>query len=95
MQSEQPDLSKLVDYNHEGWYALQHIKEGWWVGTEKGVLCYQEYDIARYANTVMWLREKKKRNFAIKVFTGANKMTGEYKPKRAAGPALAEYMKHK
>jgi hypothetical protein len=80
-----------VRNNQIGWHALQH-KDGWWVGTENGVTCYKDYDLARCALTILWQREGgNELNYSIEKFTGADAIDGEHTPKLSAVEALQNY----
>ena len=86
-------LYALVAFNRVGWEAIKH-KDGWWVGTEKGVTCYGDHDIARMALTLVWQRDGGKQlNFKIEKYTEvANKKADpDYTPEYSAEDALARY----
>lgn len=84
-----------MEYNHKGWWAVRH-RDGWWVGTEQGVPCYEERLWAQYALTIIWQRDGGKGvNFRVALFTGANVVTGEYTPIKSAEQALADYERQK
>ena len=84
-------LHGLVSCDRIGWDAIQH-KDGWWVGTPKGVTCYADHDLARAALTNIWQREGGRQlNYRIKPFTGANKAAGEHTPPKSAVDALRDY----
>jgi hypothetical protein len=86
-------LDALVAFNRVGWEAIKH-KDGWWVGTEKGVTCYGDHDIARMALTLVWQRDGGKQlNFKIEKYTEvANKKADpDYTPEYSAEDALARY----
>jgi hypothetical protein len=90
-----PNLKDLVAVNRVGWEAIQH-KDGWWVGTDKGVTCYRDRMLASAALTIYWQRDGGKQlNFRIKTFTGADCKTGEYTPVKSAAQALQDYEKRK
>ena len=85
------DIASQVGVNQIGWDAIQH-KDGWWVGTSKGVTCYKNHDLARYALTTIWQREGGRRlNYRIKTFTGAEVDAGEHTPVKSASQAMADY----
>jgi hypothetical protein len=87
------ELDALVAFNRVGWEAIKH-KDGWWVGTEKGVTCYGDHDIARMALTLVWQRDGGKQlNFKIEKYTEvANKNADpDYTPKYSAEEALKRY----
>jgi hypothetical protein len=84
-------LQGLVRCDLIGWYAIFH-KDGWWVGTENGVTCYGDRDLARAALTIIWQREGgRKLNYRIQKYTGANRMAGEHTPKKSSAEALRDY----
>lgn len=84
-------MQDMVAANRIGWDAIQH-KDGWWVGTENGVTCYADHDLARAALTIIWQREGgRKLSYHIKPFTGANVANGEHTPKLSAVEALNRY----
>ena len=84
-------VQRLVSCDRIGWDAIQH-KDGWWVGTEKGVTCYGDHELARVALTIIWQREGGRQlNYRIKPFTGANVQNGEHTPKLSAVDALNRY----
>ena len=85
------NIKDLVRPNRIGWEAIQH-KDGWWVGTDKGVTCYGDHDLARYALTVIWQREGGRQvNYKIKPFTGADRLAGEHTPLKSAEEAMLDY----
>jgi len=84
-------VQRMVSCDRIGWDAIQH-KDGWWVGTEKGVTCYGDHELARVALTIIWQREGGRQlNYRIKPFTGANVANGEHTPKLSAVDALKSY----
>jgi len=90
------DLDALVAFNRVGWEAIKH-KDGWWVGTEKGVTCYGDHDIARMALTLVWQRDGGKQlNFRIEKYTKVanKKLDPDYTPEYSAEDALARYERH-
>lgn len=90
-ESTRRSLHAVVSCDRIGWYAIQH-KDGWWVGTEKGVTCYADRDLARAALTIIWQREGGRQlNYRIKLFTGANVAAGEHTPPKSAMDALRDY----
>lgn len=87
------DLEAMVAVNRVGWEAIQH-KEGWWVGTEKGVTCYGDHELARMALTLVWQRDGGRiLNFRIKEYTQVadNNVAPDYTPKYSAEEALKNY----
>ena len=81
----------LVSCDRIGWDAIQH-KDGWWVGSDRGVTCYADHDLARAALTIIWQREGGRQlSYRIKPFTGANKAAGEHTPPKSAVDALRDY----
>lgn len=93
MKQTAEDLAKLVGINVVGWDALQHIKDGTWLGNDKGVLCYGDHDLARMALTIVWQREGSARQPAYKIakFTGAPVKGETFTPKLSAEEALNRY----
>lgn len=84
-------IQQLVGCDRIGWYAIQH-KDGWWVGTDKGVTCYGDHQLAQIALTIIWQREGGQQlNYRIKTFTGANVKNGEHAPKWSAVDAIKRY----
>lgn len=89
--SKKVELKDVVGINKIGWEAIQH-KDGWWVGNDKGVICYNDHELARVALTILWQRDGGGTlTYEIKVFTGANQDAGEHTPKFSAEEALARY----
>ena len=83
----------LVAYNRVGWEAIQH-NDGWWVGTEKGVTCYGDHELARLALTIIWQRDGGKLlNFKIAKYTQVadKNVAPDYTPEYNAVEALAKY----
>ena len=89
------DIQDMVAVNRVGWEAIRH-KDGWWVGTEKGVTCYGDHDFARLALTLVWQRDGgKKLNFRIEKYTEvASKPGPDYTPEYGAEEALKRYEKN-
>jgi len=86
-----PKLSELIKPNRIGWEAIRH-KDGWWIGTDNGVTCYGDHDLACAALTIVWQREGGGRlDYRIQTFTGADHKTGEHTPKLSAVEALKIY----
>jgi hypothetical protein len=86
-----PFAPQLVSCDRIGWDAIQH-KDGWWVGTEKGVTCYGDHELARVALTIIWQREGGRQlDYRIKPFTGANAVNGEHTPKLSAADAMNRF----
>tara|TARA_S200002703_G_scaffold93880_1_gene81069 strand:+ start:1459 stop:1788 length:330 start_codon:yes stop_codon:yes gene_type:complete len=78
-----------------GWWALRH-RDGWWVGTDKGVNCYEDHDFARVALTILWQREGGRVvNYRIERFTGANVIAGEFTPQKSGEQAIRDYEANK
>ena len=74
-----------------GWWAIRH-RDGWWVGTEAGVTCYEEHDFARLALTIVWQRDGGKAcRFRIERFTGANIIAGDFTPEKSGEQAIKDY----
>jgi hypothetical protein len=89
--AQRHSLQDMVSCDRIGWDAIQH-KDGWWVGTHKGVTCYGDHELARVALTIIWQREGGKQlNYRIKPFTGANVQNGEHTQKLSAVEALKRY----
>jgi hypothetical protein len=87
------ELDELIAINRIGWEAIRH-KDGWWVGTEKGVTCYGDHDVARMALTLVWQRDGGKQlNFKIeKYMEVADKNADpDYTPEYSAEEALKRY----
>jgi hypothetical protein len=87
------DLAALVGVNQIGWSAIRH-KDGWWVGTEKGVTCYNDRMLARMALTLIWQRDGgEELNFSIEKYTKvANKnVAPDFTPNFSAEEALNGY----
>lgn len=86
-------IKPKVEYNRIGWDAIQHL-DGWWVGTENGVPCYEDHMIARAALTILWQMDGgRKLNYRIKKFTGADTITGKQTTKYTAKEAIERYEK--
>jgi hypothetical protein len=84
-------INTAKEFNKIGWHALQH-KDGWWVGTDEGVVCYEDHEMARIALTILWQRDGGQAlNYIIKVFTGADTKAGEHTPKFTAEEAIKRY----
>lgn len=80
-----------VEFNRIGWLALRH-KDGWWAGTEEGVTCYGDPELARVALTVAWQRDGgRSLNFRIQTFQGDAVKAGDYTPRFSAEEALSRY----
>ena len=91
------ELLEGVGYNQIGWFALRHRK-GWWLGNDKGVICYRDKDIASAALTIAWQREGGHRlDYRIEVFPAFIKLkdTGTHTPPKSAEQALRDYEKRK
>ena len=85
------ELQRMVSCDRIGWFAIQH-KDNWWVGTDKGVTCYKDHELARVALTIIWLREGgRELNYRIRRYTGAKVQNGEHTPKLSAVEALQRY----
>ena len=85
------EINTAKEFNKIGWYALKH-KDGWWVGTDEGVLCYEDRYMARIAMTIVWQRDGGGTlEYEIQVFTGADKKAGEHTPTFTAEEALKRY----
>jgi hypothetical protein len=66
------DLERSVCKNRSGWFALRHKKDGWWVGKEDGVTCYETRTLAMVALTIIWRMDGGGvLNFEIQPFTQA------------------------
>ena len=84
-------MQRMVRCDRIGWDAIRH-KDGWWVGTPKGVTCYGDHDLARAALTIIWQREGGRQlNYRIQKYTGANVLAGEHTPNKSAVEALRDY----
>jgi len=87
------ELDDLIAINRVGWEAIRH-KDGWWVGTEKGVTCYGDHELARMALTLVWQRDGGKQlNFKIEKYTevATKKADPDYTPEYSAEEALKRY----
>lgn len=51
------------------------------VGTERGVICYEDHELAMAANTLHYGRSGGTTRFRIVPFMGAEYINGEYTPK--------------
>ncbi len=81
----------LIETNRIGWLAIMH-HDGWWVGTDKGVTCYADEQLAKAALTIIWQRDGGQRlKFRIRKFTGATVRTGEYATVKSATQAMKDY----
>ena len=90
MKKNKPELPKVA-VNKPGWWAIRHI-DGWWVGNNEGVLCYEEEEVGRAALTILWQRDGGGRPpYKLKRFTEANKITGKHTPEKSAVQALKDY----
>lgn len=90
---QKEDLEKLVEVNRVGWEAIRHV-DGWWLGTEKGVTCYGDHELARVALTLAWQRDGgKKLNFRIAEYTQVadKNVDPDYTPVYSAEDALKNY----
>lgn len=85
-------LQDLVACNRAGWFAIRH-RDGWWVGTDEGVTCYAEHELASAAMTILWLREGGRRlDYWVTRFPGESvKLAGDHTPKHSLEEALALY----
>lgn len=84
-----------VGVNVVGWFCLRH-KDGWFVGTEKGVTCYRQHYIARAALTFAIERERGRWNtYRIATYTGAPIHNGEHTPELSAEQAWLNLEKRK
>jgi hypothetical protein len=84
-------LSEKVCLNEIGAHAIRHT-DGWWVGNDKGILCYKDHYLARVALTILWQRDGgKKLNYSIQTFTGADTINGTHTPKFSAEEAINNY----
>lgn len=86
-----PSHAPVCEPGRVGWWALQH-RDGWWVGTDRGVNCYNTHEFARVALTILWQREGGGAiNYRVKRFTGANIVAGDFTPKKTAEQAIKDY----
>jgi hypothetical protein len=94
-ENTKANIQDMVAVNRVGWEAIKH-KDGWWVGTEKGVTCYGDHELARVALTLIWQRDGgKKLNFKIEKYTDiANTLGPDYTPEYGAEEALQRYEKN-
>ncbi|MEN6635518.1 MAG: hypothetical protein ABFC56_06695 [Clostridiaceae bacterium] len=89
------DIKDMIAINRVGWEAIRH-KDGWWVGTEEGVTCYGDHELARMALTIVWQRDGgKELNFSIQPYTEVTnkKLDTDYSPQYSAEEALKNYEK--
>jgi hypothetical protein len=85
-------IKKLVKINKIGWFAIQHSKEGWWIGTPKGVTCYKDHDLARVALTMIWQMDGgKELMYSVKPFTGASRRITDHICEIDGAEAMARY----
>ena len=94
-KKKKEDLEKLVAFNRVGWEAIKHV-DGWWLGTEKGVTCYADHELARVALTLAWQRDGGgKLNFRIAEYTQVadKNVAPDYTPIYSAEDALKNYEK--
>lgn len=52
-------IKDMVGINKEGWFCLVHRQEGWYVGTDEGVLCYEDDHLAEIARNIVAAMDKK------------------------------------
>jgi hypothetical protein len=93
IRKNKKDLEEKVAVNRVGWEAIKH-NDGWWVGTEKGVTCYADHDLARVALTLVWQRDGgKKLNFRIEKYeqVADKNVAPDYTPIFSAEAALQNY----
>lgn len=89
--AQRRSLHDMASCDRIGWDAIQH-RDGWWVGTDKGVTCYGDHELARVALTIIWQREGGRQlNYRIRPFAGANVANGEHTPWLSAVDALKRY----
>lgn len=81
-----------VEHNHVGWWAIKH-SDGSWMGGDKGVLCYEQQELARAAMTLLWKAQGSgKLNYEVVPYTGgATHKKGEVVTADEFMSALEEY----
>lgn len=85
------DIQKLVGVNRPGWYCLRH-KDGWFIGTKKGVTCYATMELAQAALTIAWQRDGGGAlHYRITGYQPAQILAGEHTPLKSAAQALRDY----
>lgn len=94
MNPQSPDIKlPAMDIDREGWWAIQHT-DGWWCGTERGVTCYEDRDMARVALTILWQMDGGgKLNYRIKPCPGPTVPGDEVKFEKSAEQAILDYEK--
>ena len=88
------ELRLKMAINRVDWWGVQH-KDGWWMGTEEGVITFEDFDWARAFNTIMWQWDYGPRvwPFRVKILgeLPTRKKEGDWVPKRSARAALKFY----
>lgn len=89
---EMPPWDPQTAIDKAGWWAIKH-NDGWWAGTADGVICYEDYEMARVALTMRWQMDGGgKLLYRIKQFPGVDTVAGEaHVPKKSAEQALTDY----
>ncbi len=92
--SDKPPEPPKVEIDHPGWWAIRH-RDGWWLGTEEGVLCYEDYDFARVAMTLRWQMDHSQQPFgySIKKWPGPTVAGREIENRKTALQAIIDYEK--
>lgn len=88
-----PKEQKLeLAFNREGWYCIRH-DEGWMIGTQEGVFCFETMETAKLALTIVWQRDGGGQlKFRIDTFKGpVKKRPDDYTPQLTAEEALKRY----
>lgn len=82
-----------VRLNVRGWWAVREVN-GAWIGTDEGVTCYRDRDLARVALTILWQRDGGgPLKLEVAAFTGADLKVGRHRPAKDAVTALRDYEK--
>jgi hypothetical protein len=51
--SEQ-NIDTTTGRNVEGWFALYHPTQNYWLGDADGTICYKDEYFAKMAKTILW-----------------------------------------
>lgn len=86
-----PTSEPQTAIDQPGWWAIRH-NEGWWVGTEQGVLCYEDFEMARIALTIRWQMDGGgPLHYRIRKFPGPTVAGDEIKSTKTAEQAIIDY----